>query len=78
MTDKQFQVAIDDTIRALREYRKLLMVAELEYESRFGSNPSEWDDDYWIDSMHYNPMSMTVKQVTDSALLHKMLEKGQP
>ena len=62
MTDKKFQDLIDDTLRCLKAYKLALGQAEIEYERRYGTNPNEVDDSFWIDSMHYNPMPFTVEE----------------
>jgi hypothetical protein len=52
MTDAQFQKSIDKTMSLLVKYKSALKIAENEYERRYGANPSEIDDNYWIDSLH--------------------------
>lgn len=52
MTDKQFTELLGRVARAYNRYKPLLDLAELEYERRYGSNPSDVDDDFWIDSLH--------------------------
>ncbi len=53
MTDKQWQRVIDKCQEAGQEHLRLLRIAEAEYEKRYGHNPSEVDDDWWIDTVHY-------------------------
>lgn len=69
MTDKKFQVLINQVARAGTHYQSLLLEAEKEYERRFGYSPSDLDDDGWIDALHINPSSISVKEVTESAEL---------
>ena len=66
MTDKQFQKAIDEARDLLIKYHQKLKVAEDEYERRYGSHPSDIDDDEWIDSMHVVGIPITVEQVKAS------------
>ena len=66
MNDNQFQKAINKATKKLNEYNTALKVAEDEYERRFGSHPSDIDDDYWIDSMHVQGSRITVDQVNKS------------
>jgi len=66
MTDKQFQKLIDRCVKAAKLHYALLQDAEAEYERRFGFNPSDVDDDFWIDSLHHGDEA-TVAQVTESA-----------
>jgi len=67
MTDKKFMDLIDKTQKALREYSRLKELAEKEYERRYGHNPSDIDDDYWIDSVHYGPIPMTLIEIEKNA-----------
>lgn len=66
MTDKQFQKLIDRCVKAAKLHYALLQDAEAEYERRFGFNPSDVDDDFWIDSLHQGDEA-TVAQITESA-----------
>lgn len=52
MTDKEWQTVIDACYKAGKEHLRLLKIAEKEYIRRYKHNPSEVDDDYWIDSLH--------------------------
>jgi hypothetical protein len=52
MTDKQFEALIQRTANAYNRYKPLLEAAEAEYQRRYGSSPSDWDDDAWIDTLH--------------------------
>lgn len=70
MTDKQFQKVLDKLSVAQSDYRSALQTAEAEYERRFGTNPSDISDDFWIDTFHVNDGSATVEAVTESARTH--------
>ena len=52
MTDPQFEKLLARTAKAQRKYNSLLILCEQEYERRYGSYPSDVDDDSWIDSLH--------------------------
>jgi hypothetical protein len=70
MTDKQFQALIDRTSNAQNRFRRLLKQAEAEYERRYGFQPSDADDDQWIDGVAGGcgeAGGMTVEQVAESA-----------
>lgn len=67
MTDQEFQVAINTAQEMMRNYYAALRVAENEYERRYGHNPSDRDNDEWIDSMHVSGAPMTVKMAKESA-----------
>jgi len=51
MTDKQFNQLLKKTAKAGNKYLTLYRQAEHEYERRYGDNPSDIDDDFWIDSL---------------------------
>lgn len=53
MTDGKFKFLLEELMTITKKQRKLMERAEEEYERRFGSNPSEVDDDYWIDTFQY-------------------------
>ena len=77
MNDKQFQDLLNKVADALTEYSTLLDQAEVEYERRFGFNPSDRDDDHWIDSFHGSGgigSYRTVAQVAASAKLCKKIK----
>jgi len=70
MNDKRFEELIRKTANAYNRYKPLLEAAEVEYERRFGFNPSDKDDDSWIDSLHgaCGPASeRTVAEVEEGA-----------
>lgn len=52
MTDRQFELLIHRAIGAATKANILRRQAEEEYERRFGTNPSDCDDDNWIDVVH--------------------------
>lgn len=52
MTDAAWKIKIQNTVIAYHKYLALLSSCEKEYENRYGHNPSEVDDDYWIDLLH--------------------------
>ncbi len=53
MTDKKFEALMNQCLYANLEYKALLVKIEDEYERRFGHNPSDIDDDQWIDLFRY-------------------------
>ena len=54
------------------EHKRILELCEAEYEARFGNNPSEVDDDYWIDSLHYGQgKKITIQDIVANASIHK-------
>jgi len=67
MTDKEFMRLIRRTQMVHAHYMDLLKASEIEYEYRYGHNPSETDDDYWIDSMHQSSISMTIEEIEENA-----------
>lgn len=71
MTDKQWQKIIMQCQEAGKLHLDLLKIAEDEYEKRYGVSPSEVDDDWWIDSLHYCKGSTDLKLIQESAELHR-------
>jgi len=69
MTDIQFQKAINKATKKLNEYHAALEIAEEEYKRRFGTYPSDVDDDNWIDAMHLEGFGITVEEVTKGATI---------
>ena len=67
MNDKRFQDLLDRTYRAEQRYSKLLREAEEEYRRRYGHDPSESDNDIWIDSLHGMGSPLSVEVVEWSA-----------
>lgn len=53
MNDKELQLLMNKTYSACIKHKELLKQLEAEYEKRYGANPSEIDDDYFIDTFHY-------------------------
>jgi hypothetical protein len=71
MTDKQWESLIKKTIQAFRNHQQNLKLAEDEYVRRYGEHPSEVDDDFWIDIMHYGNGSCDMKGIKESAEWHQ-------
>jgi len=70
MTDRKFQSLLDRTAAAQRKFQTLLKEAEAEYEHRYGANPSDVDDDEWIDGMTGGAglaAGMTIEEVEKGA-----------
>jgi hypothetical protein len=67
MTDKEFKKLIKDTKAAQKRYLTLLDKAENEYERRFGNNPSDVNDDNWIDTMHYPQEELNFEDMMEKA-----------
>ena len=80
MTDKQFKKKLDVLQRHFNRYYELLLVCEAEYEKRFGYNPSELEDDFWIDQFHViggGNEAPSIETITEHALVQKQYkEKG--
>jgi len=67
MSDEQFQKLLNKLADANAKYHDALVAAEQEYERRYGSNPSDWDDDFWIDTFHMRGGSnITVAQIAEN------------
>ena len=71
MTNKQWQSLINRCIKAGEEHLRLLKKAEDEYIRRYGHNPSEVDDDWWIDALHQCKGNSDIDMIIESAELHK-------
>lgn len=70
MKDGTFRRHMRQLTAAKFRYMKELEVCEAEYERRFGFNPSEVDDDFWIDCFHVSGGLMdtpSVQGVVESA-----------
>ena len=67
MKNKEWHDIIIKCKKANDEHKRLLKIAEKEYERRYGKNPSEVDDDWWIDVMHYGNGSTDLDKIIDSA-----------
>jgi hypothetical protein len=70
MTDKEWQSVIKKCQKSGLEHLGYLKIAEDEYIKRYGHHPSEVDDDWWIDSLHYCKGDTDLKKIKDSAELH--------
>ena len=66
MTDKKFEILLNDLAIANDKYKQLLEDAESEIERRFGKHPSDVDNDEWIDAYHVGRGKLTVEQVKKS------------
>ncbi len=51
MTDTEFTKLLQRCAKAGNKYLELYQKAEKEYERRFGVNPSDVDDDEWLDAL---------------------------
>lgn len=51
MKNSDFTKLLQRTARAMTKAQELQRTAEAEYERRYGVNPSDADDDHWIDSL---------------------------
>lgn len=68
MKNSELQKLMNETIDQKLKFFALVDKLELEYIRRFGENPSQLDDDNFIDTFHLNQRNkMTVKQLTDCA-----------
>ena len=67
MTDKQWQSVINKCRKSGDEHLRLLKIAEDEYIKRYGHNPSECDDDWWIDALHYCKGDTNFQKIKDNA-----------
>lgn len=67
MTDKKWQSLIKKCQKAGNEHLRLLKIAEDEYVKRYGHNPSEVDDDWWIDTLHYGRGSTDLNLIKKAA-----------
>lgn len=73
MTDEKFQKLIDQTIKQKLRFFALLKKVENEYERRFGYNPSDVDDDNFIDAFHMPQNDkMDVATLTEKAKNRKI------
>jgi len=67
MTDRQWQLVINKCRKAGDEHLRLLRIAEKEYIRRYGNHPSDVDDDWWIDALHYCTGDTDLKEIKSSA-----------
>jgi hypothetical protein len=78
MTDKQWQKLIKKAHSLAIKHRIAMQEAEEEYVRRFGTHPSDWDDDWWIDHVHYGMGSdCDIKKITEEALRHKSYKEDR-
>lgn len=76
MTDKEWAVAIRKASDAAVKHRELIAVAETEYEARYGHNPSDIDDDWWIDTVHLGGL-VYLDKIKEQAEFSIKLKKGK-
>ncbi len=56
---------------AARKHQTLVVELEREYERRYGKNPSECDDDFWIDTVHHGHGTVpTIQELNENVKLH--------
>lgn len=67
MTDKKWLKVIEECSDVYAKYLALLEIAEEEYIRRYGNNPSDVDDDWWIDCMHYGVGAIDLDKIKQSA-----------
>jgi len=68
MNDKQLQILINKTISLRIKYNDILNRLENEYIRRFNVNPSDVDDNLFIDTFHTQQNNnLTVKEFIKSA-----------
>ena len=70
MTDKKWHEIIIKCKAACDEHLRLLKIAEEEYSKRYGHAPSEVDDDWWIDTLHYGRGSTDLDLIKKAAEMH--------
>lgn len=78
MTDARFTKLLDRAAAAGRKHGQLLEKAEAEYERRYGKNPSDADDDQWIDAMTLaggQPVGLTAAEVERHAISYAGLKR---
>ena len=77
MKDGTFQRHLNQLAAAKQRYLRELKLCEDEYERRFGCNPSNVDDDFWLDATHLgggDTATLTILEVTDNIL--QLRERG--
>ena len=76
MKDATFQRRLRQCWAAKIRYLEELAACESEYTRRFGADPSQRDDDFWIDSFHCGGGAAaecpSVADVTEHATLHQV------
>lgn len=75
MTDKEFERKMKKCRAEWDKYKSTLEEIEAEYKKRFGSYPSELDDDWWIDTFHQGSGSVNLNEVVRSAEMCKSLKR---
>lgn len=72
MTNLDFTLKLQALIKANNRSNELLQECEAEYERRYGVNPSDANDDMWIENFHgfalCSPNSATFKTVNTDAV----------
>lgn len=72
MCDDLFQKRLTRLASRHQAYLKELEKCEVEYVRRFGTHPSDWNDELWIDFAHLGDCATpTVQEVTEGACLSK-------
>ena len=71
MTDRKWESIIKKSQKKLLEAFELRKIAETEYVRRYGQHPSEWDDDWWIDTVHYGRGDVDIQKIKEEAQRHK-------
>lgn len=73
MTNSKFTKLLQSTAKRYNQYRRRLLLAQAEYEARYGHSPGDVDDDFWIDSLEGGSGEadelITAQMVDDSARL---------
>jgi ribosomal protein L4 len=78
MTDKQWQKLIVKAHKLAIKHIIAMQAAEEEYVRRFGIHPSDSDDDWWIDYVHYGMGADSgIEKITEEALRHKSYKEGR-
>jgi len=78
MTDKTFDRLLEKCAIAGNRYLELKKKCEDEYERRYGTNPSDADDDMWIDTIGLGGghcRAITAKEVDNCATGYANLER---
>ncbi len=52
MTDSAWKKLIEKAANLAKKHQAAMRESEAEYERRYGHNPSDIDDDWWIDTVH--------------------------
>lgn len=71
MTDKKWHEIIILCKAACDEHLRLLKIAEDEYFQRYGNTPSDVNDDWWIDTLHYGRGSTDLNFIKKAAEMRK-------